>query len=356
VETESDEPRPVRPAPQSPPPAWKSRRSWAIGVALVVVVSTLIGFAFAIRSERSRARRSVPVRVDSLAVIDPGLGRVVGDLPLGATPESLVAGFGRLWIGDQGHRMTVVEAGNRRRASIGLPVDPQYLASGAGGVWVFDGLARLLKIDPGSPQVHRSRRLWSCRLAGESGALPACGGGGVVIAGGRVWVGEAPDAAYAAPHGILVQLDPGDLRQVGRIPGVTIGQLGAGIGGVWSIGAAGGLEMDRVDPATGRVERQALGSANRATNIVSAFGFIWTGSSRRLYRFAPRGGYVSFRLPAAATAIAAAPDGIWVATDRGRILRLNPSSGLVEKTVPVGGRSPVAVAYAGGRVWVAVGS
>jgi hypothetical protein len=354
VETESDELQP----PRRPPPAgWKSRRSWAVGVALVVVISTLIGFAFAIRSERARVRRGVPVRVDSLAVIDPGRGRVVGDLPLGTTPESLVAGFGRLWIGDQGHQMTVVEATDRRRTAIALPVDPQYLASGAGGVWAFDGLARLVKLDPRSPRVAGSRRLWRCRLAGHSGALPACGGGGVVIAGGRVWVGEAPDAAYAAPHGILVQLDPGDLRRLGQVAGVTIGQLGAGGGGLWSMGAAGGLEMDRVDPAAGLVERLALGgAAARPTNIVSAFGFVWAASSRRLYRFAASGSHLSFLLPAAPTAIAAAPRGIWVATGQGRILRLNPSSGKVEKTVSVGNRSPVALAYADGRIWVAVGS
>lgn len=355
METESDQPQPFRP-PAAPPPAWKSRLGWAIGVALVVLISTLIGFAFAIRSERSRVHRGVPVRVDSLAVIDPSLGRVVGDLPLGTTPESLVAGFGRLWIGDQGHQMTIVKAADRRRTSVALPVDPQYLASGAGGVWVFDGLARLVELDPGSAQVAGSRRLWPCSVAGRSGAHPACGGGGVVVAGGRVWVGKAPDAAYAAPNGILVQVDPGDLRRLGQVPGVTIGQLGAGAGAVWSMGSAGGLEMDRVDPASGRVERQALGgTANRPTNIVSAFGFVWAGSSRGLYRFAP-GGSVSFRLPAPATAIASAPDGIWVATGQGRILRLNPSSGKVEKAVSVGSRSPVGLAFAGGRIWVAVGS
>jgi streptogramin lyase len=360
VQSEPDEPRPARPQPASP--AWKSRRVWAIGVALVILASTLIGFAFAIRSERSRAHRGVPVRVNSLAAIDPRSGRVVADIPLGATPEGLVAGFGRLWVGDQGHRMTVVRADDRRRTSTALPVDPQYLAAGAGGVWVFDGLAQLVELDPRSVQVAQSRRLWRCRLPGQGGVLPACGGGGVAVADGRIWVGQAPDASYAAPHGILVQVDCAGLRPLGRVRGVTIGQLGAGGGAVWSMGAAGRLEVDRIDPASGRVVRQTLGgigggAGNRPTNIVSGFGFVWAGAaSRRLYRFAPGGGYVTFRLPAAPTAIASAPDAIWVATGHGRILRLNPSSGRVETTVSVGGRSPVGLAYAAGRIWVVVGS
>jgi hypothetical protein len=106
-----------------------------------------------------------------------------------------------------------------------------------------------------------------------------------VVADGRVWVGQAPGASYAAPHGILVQLDRAGLRPLGRVRGVTIGQLGAGGGAVWSMGAAGGLEMDRIDPASGRVVRQTLGgagggAANRPTNIVSGFGFACTGSPR----------------------------------------------------------------------------
>jgi streptogramin lyase len=56
------------------------------------------------------------------------------------------------------------------------------------------------------------------------------------------------------------------------------------------------------------------------------------------------------------TAIASAPDGIWVATTGGRVSRLNPSTGKIERTVSVGGRSPVAMAYSDGKVWVAVGS
>jgi len=339
----------------------KSRRVWAIGIALVIVASTLIGFAFAIRSERSRAQRSVPVRVDSLAAIDQRSGRVVADLPLGATPESLIAGYGRLWVGDQGHRMTVVEADNGRRTSIALPVDPQYLSAGAGGVWVFDGLARLVRVDPGTSHIDQSRQLWRCRLPGQGGSLPACGGGGATVAVGRVWIGQAPGARYAAPHGLVVQLDPGELQPLGRVPGVTIGQLGAGGGDVWSMGAAGGLEMDRVDPASARVVRQPLGGpaggSNRPTNIVSAFGFVWAGAANgRLYRFAPSAGYVAFRLPRVPTAIASAPDGIWVATTGGRVSRLNPSTGKIERTVSVGGRSPVAMAYSDGKVWVAVGS
>jgi hypothetical protein len=335
------------------PPAWKSRRAWAAGIALVVVASTLIGFAFAIRSERSRARASVPVRIDSVAGIDPGTGRVVRDVPLGAAPQAVVAGFGRLWIGEQDHDVAVVRAADGRRLApaVRLAIDPLYLAAGAGGVWAFDGLSRLAELDPRTSRVVGGRRLWPCTAG--------CGGGGVAVIDGRVWVGQAPGSVFAYPHGRLLQLDSRTLATAGRVSGVGIGQLGSGYTTLWSISGAGGLVVDRIDPATGNVQHHRLGnpSTGQPTGIVPGHGSMWAGAGRRLlYRFAPGGGYTTIRLPGVPVAVAAAPDGIWVATARGSVLLLNPSSGKIKRSVSIDGRNAVGMVFAAGRIWVAVGS
>ena len=149
----------VRRPTDSPPRAAPRRRSrrpvlaagaLALGAAAVAVVAG-----------DHRRREAVDVRPNSVAILDPDDGQVVGQVPVGVRPADLAVGAGSVWVANLGDN-TVTQIGARSRrvagtVSPGISVDG--LGAGPSGVWVADSARALARvIDPDFRSVARTVR------------------------------------------------------------------------------------------------------------------------------------------------------------------------------------------------------
>jgi class 3 adenylate cyclase len=365
VRIESDEaiPPPPAPLPEAAQPVW--RRRWLVAgvmAAAVVLVAT-------VAVELTRGSHAAPVAIlsHSLAVIDPrrssGQDPVVSDVRLAGSPESLAAGFGRVWVGEQGGTVGAVRTANLRlqQPPYGVGIDPAFIAAGAQAVWVFDGLRDLVELNTSatSPGITARRRLWKCAPDQfvNPHLLPACGGGGVAVVNGQVWVGHAVDAMPDSHNGVVDQRSASTLRSVGSIARVAIGTFGVGEGGLWSFGGVG-METDRVDTATGQVTHIPFKSqiaTYTGAGVAVGFGYAWAASpSGVLYRCSTDGTYTQFQLRSGITDITASPTALWVSLNDGRVLEIRPSPLKITRTIRLARKDAVALTYADGRVWVAL--
>lgn len=367
VRVEPDEPIPPPPAPlpEAAQPVW--RRRWVVGG--VIAAALVLATAVAIAVERTRGSDVAPIAIlpHSLAVIDPRTGSgqdpVVSDVNLAGSPESIAAGFGRVWVGEQGGTVGAVRMANLRvqQSPYGVGIDPAFIAAGAQAVWVFDGVRDLVELNTSatSPGITARRRLWKCAPDQfvNPHQLPACGGGGVAVVTGQVWVGHAVDAMPNSHNGVVDQRSASTLKSVGSIAHVAIGTFGVGEGGLWSFGGVG-METDRVDTATRQVTHIPFKSQTATytgAGVAVGFGYAWAASpSGALYRCSTEGTYTQFQLSSGITDIAASPTALWVSLNDGRVLEIRPSPVKVVRTIRLGHRDAVALTYADGRIWVAL--
>jgi hypothetical protein len=367
VRIESDEalPPPPAPLPEATQPLWR-RRWWVVGV--VAAAALLIAIVLAVELSRGSNVAPVAIHSQSLAVLDPrtsgGQDPVVSDVRLAGSPESLAAGFGRIWVGEQGGTVGAVRTANLRvqQPPYGVGIDPAFIAAGAQAVWVFDGVRDLVELNTSamSPGITARRRLWKCAPDQfvNPHLLPACGGGGVAVVNGQVWVGHAVDAYPDSHNGVVDQRSASTLRSVGSIAHVAIGTFGVGEGGLWSFGGVG-METDRVDTATGQVTHIRFKSqiaTYTGAGVAVGFGYAWAASpSGVLYRCSTDGSYTQFQLPfSGVTDVAASPTALWVSINDGRVLEIRPSPFKVMRTIRLAHRDAVALTYADSRVWVAL--
>jgi DNA-binding beta-propeller fold protein YncE len=160
--------------------------------------------------------------------------------------------------------------------------------------------------------VADSGRGWRGRLAG----LP------------RTWL-FVPVLLVAAIAAVVLLLGGGS--DVAVSDPISIGRgplrVAAGEGGVW-VTSAGDGTLSRIDPGTGELAGASTSSGAKAPAGIT-------------------------RLPRGISGVATGAGAVWVASSRtGEVLRLDPEDGGVVARIGVGG-SPGAIAFGGGRVWVA---
>jgi class 3 adenylate cyclase len=359
VRVEPDEPLPPAPMPPAPP---RSRRTLLVagGVALAVV-AVVIGIVVTQQGgSGAPAPASVPVSANSLAVIDPAQHRVTADVRLAAQPESVVIGGRYAWVGGVGGTVTPIALTHLRRLPpVGVQIDPAQLAYGDGTVWVFDAQKHLAGIDAQPPWILTGpKALWHCAVVAQVvSTTTSCQAGGLAFVNGQVWVGN--DTNMTFDHGVVERVDPGSLKVMGQIPNGDAGILAAGQGQVWLL-AGVGQEIRQIDPSAGKVVQSSpLGvtaAAYTGGGIAQGFGAGWAiaPSAGWLIGFQPGQSEAAYRwkVQTGLTSIATGGNSIWLGVGDGRVLQVNPFSGKY-KTYHLG-HNPVAIAYNGGRVWVAV--
>jgi DNA-binding beta-propeller fold protein YncE len=92
--------------------------------------------------------------------IDPATNKVVAELEVGPSPQSIVAGFGAVWTGDHdAPSLSRLDPMTGRRVTIRLTTEqiPHSLAVGAGFVWIGAPHSRVLvRVDPATNRVTGS--------------------------------------------------------------------------------------------------------------------------------------------------------------------------------------------------------
>ena len=86
---------------------------------------------------------------ESVAVIDPGTGTIIGEIPVGGRPAGPAVGEGSVWVGNRDDNTLLrIDARSLDIArTIGLSAAPTDVEVGAGSVWVLSDWA-LLRVDP----------------------------------------------------------------------------------------------------------------------------------------------------------------------------------------------------------------
>ena len=198
----------------------------------------------------------------SLLRVDASSAQVVARVPVGVAGWYVAAGPDAVWVSDYGTD-TVVRVDprtNQVAATIGgLPHGPTGLAEAGGAVWVACSRAdQVARIDPATNQV--------------TAAIPV-GHEPVGIAAGfqSVWVHDENEERA----GTVTRVDPSAARVTATVPvGMEAGRDGLdGLAvtskGVW----VPGVQVERIDPAQGRVVERTGHPANA---LFAGDGALWS--------------------------------------------------------------------------------
>jgi hypothetical protein len=229
---------------------------------------------------------------------------------------------------------------------------PYGMAFGAGALWVAGGDA-VRRVDPDGNRVVATIPVGTTG-SGQSGMGPS----GVAVGAGAVW------APVAVP-GALWQIDPASDKVVGRIPlGGPLREpisVSAAHGSVWVASRGDGEAgvLFRVDPGRRRVVAEvpldgvptAMAATHAAVWVVTDSGRALVVDPRRnrvAHSVNPGGG----PLLGFGETVAAGAGGVWLAEPFAeQVAHIDPSTRRVVARIPAGAATAVAVGQ--GAVWVA---
>jgi YVTN family beta-propeller protein len=337
------------------------RRLVLAGALLLIAVAVAVG-VLELTGDGDSAGGLTRVAPDSVAVLDPGSNRIVGQVPIPGQPQ-LVAAAGRsVWVASRASGTISRIDARTLRATKAVPVntEPYDLAATDDAVWLIDPeRPALVQVDPAYGSVARRRSLPVIRRREQRAVFGGGpGGAGVAVGEGAVWVANGTTR--------LLKLDPRDAGVVRAFDlGRPLTDVAVGAGAVWVIGSASASVLE-LDPASGAI-RTPIRTAGRPGSaspvpiaVAAGEGAIWVvhGNPPRLTRIDPELAAVTdtteLGVGSNPTAIATGAGAVWVAlSGEGTVARIDPDTGDVRSRIPVGG-APTGVAVSGGRVWLAV--
>jgi peptide/nickel transport system substrate-binding protein len=278
----------------------KPRKAWPIAVGAAVGAAVVAsGVLVVVLRPESAASTLRALDENSLGVIDPHSGKLLGEVAVGAGPTAVTDGFGSIWTANtDDNSVSRVDAKTRAVShTIDVGVAPVAIAAGPNAVWVVNsGDATVSRIDP----------VTNRPTAIPVGDAPS----GIVVARGSVWVTNSG-------NGTVSRIDPNQNAVAETIP---VGDRPTGI-------------------AAGR----DIWVANSAANTVSQID----GVSHK-----PTG---TFHVGTAPQGVAVVGTSVWVTNSLGGTITRIPITGTSDpETVSVGQAQPAQVAAADGQVWVSV--
>jgi YVTN family beta-propeller protein len=319
-----------------------------VGVVVLVIAAALVA---ALRDNSRTAQKPVVLTGDSVAVIDPATNLIIDEVPVGARPSGIAEGEGSIWVANRDDN-TLLRIDPRSRTVvriIGLAVEPREVAVAGQSVWVASQAGdAVLRVDPGINEVVGRISLGQGR--------EVCCGLDLATGGGAIWV------SY---HGRLSRIDAAthtvETRRDGGVKSIAFGH-----GALWVMTATSRIE--RIDPDTNsvldRISLSGVGQTNWGGAAVAVgAGAVWTSTdvTKTLWKIDPATGEFSgrVRLGRPAVGVAFGEGAVWVVGNDGTLLRVDPKSERVVRTIRLGvyaaqesAWAPVAVGQ--GAVWVPV--
>jgi YVTN family beta-propeller protein len=345
----------------------RSRRTWVLGGAAVLVAAA--GGTAAIVSGFGSAD-AVTVAPNSVAVIDPRAGSVVGDIGVDENPGPVSAGAGGLWVLNQNSAtLSRIDIATRRLVgtkgiggSPGRGGVPGNVAAGPRDVWANAAgcnggrTGAILHVfsarDGGIDLTGADDVPASGAVAPHPTSATEGGGCGLAASGTSAW------ATTNGPDGVVrIDYDPvaGSSVAWGRtLPAARA--LAVSRRWLWGIDSVDQAVM-RIDPTTGRRDSSVQVGSDPAAIAVGA-GAVWVANTgdNSVSRIDPDAVVVKqvIGVGKGPVAIATGAGAIWVAlTDDGAVARIDPRTDRVTATIAVGHR-PQGIVVAGGMVWVTV--
>jgi DNA-binding SARP family transcriptional activator/DNA-binding beta-propeller fold protein YncE len=331
---------------------WTRRRKL---VVVAVVVAAAAAAALAAALDRASPTRLVPP--NSVAIVDPRTGKLVGHVAAGAQGElgefvgtvsldrRIAVSGGSVWVANRNDR-TISRIDPKTlgvRTVVGIDGAIEDVAVAANGdPWATLGLGGLDHVAHGSVD----------HVTPPNAGGPTPGFSGLAAGADALWIGRSDQGELS-----LVKFDPSTETIVGSVRIGTAGAHSVAVGGgfVWVSDSADST-VTRID-ATSLRRRRRLRIADPGSVAVGG-GKVWITSQigNRLW-------YDDTKLeqPLDTTFVGSAPvsvaygaGAVWVANyGDGTVSKVDPNTQRVEKTTKVG-RHVSSVAAGAGRVWVVV--
>ena len=324
-----------------PPPFYRRRGILAGALAGVAAAAVAIPL-FALGQGGSDSR--VTVAENAVAEIDPQTNSVIGQVPVGARPDSIGFGSGSLWVANLDEQtVSRIDPTSHTVSLIPVTETPTGLATSPGAVWVVGSTpanpsVTVRRIDPRFNNIAAKTRI------------------GNVVPGGPGSVATQGDAVWVAPSsGLLSRLSPQSARAVQQVdPNAGPTAVAVGAGAVW-VTDSDANTVTRIDP-TGLATPIPVGNGPSA--IAIGAGAVWVADTLddAIVRIDP-----STRAVTNTITVGRAPVGVtfgessvWVANSGdGTVTRIDPVTVMPVKTIAVGG-SPHGIVVAEHRVWTTV--
>jgi DNA-binding SARP family transcriptional activator/streptogramin lyase len=325
----------------------------ALAAVFAIALAIAAGLVALLRDTSQAPPKPVVLTGDSVAVIDPTTTSIVDEIPIGARPSGIALGVGSVWVGnrDDGTLLRIDPRSREVIRTIGLAVEPGAVAVAEHSVWVAIRAGdAVLRVDPATNEVVRRITLGQGR--------DACCELDLATGGGALW---------ASHHGRLSRIDSAtDTVETLREAGVK--SVAFGHRALWVMTATSRIE--RIDPNTNRVlgsishERigQPVWGGTPPTPVVGA-GAVWTSTylTKTLWKIDPATDQFigRVRLGRPAVGVAFGEGAVWVVGNDATLLRVDPNSETVVRTIRLGVyaaqqdvSAPLAVGQ--GAVWVPV--
>jgi class 3 adenylate cyclase/streptogramin lyase len=333
VEVVPEEPLPaLPPLPQAPGPPRSLRRTRVVTVAAVALVAAVVSVVVALillSESSSSSPRAIRVRPNSLATFDARTGRVLGDVPLHATPWNLVVANGSAFVvnTDAGTitRVDLASGASVTDALTDAADRPAGITLHDGWAWVGGGTSgTVLQVDPTNRPITI---VHSIRLP-RSGLLPP----------DIKAVAASPHAVWAADvaNSIVYKINPLSRRVVSWLPGIDANPhtLAFGYGAIWCANTPDST-ITKIDPESGKVLfRKPIGVLPR--HVAFGGGAVWVGTQGGVFQLSPGAGTTIGTAPVPTgrlrsrtpTGIAYFDNELWVANVRAaHLLRIDTTTG-----------------------------
>jgi YVTN family beta-propeller protein len=289
------------------------------------------------------APHAVAVARNSVAVIDPRSGRIVGDVRVGAQPRGIAVGAGGVWVANTADEtVTGIDPDTLRPfKTYGVGGAPLDIAIRDEILWVaLDGEKAVARIDV------RSQAIQTFSVPGNASVYA------VDVGHGSVWVGAATVYRLDPRSGAIVQKPPTDCC----VPIDVIVTPHS----IWTNAFQNAV---RLNPVTLR-QQVTVPLNSLEEHFAYGSGAVWVCASRyvgghvksNVWKLDDVSGATQAQTQVGdyATAIATGARAVWVAShDAGTVSKLDPSTGELLDTISVGGH-PDGIAVGLGRVWVSI--
>lgn len=355
------DPQLATPTPTTPsqrPTPRRPRRATVLALAAALLAAAAVGLVFAFKGGST----ALVVTANSVVAVDPKSNRIVGVTSVGAGPRGAAVAGNKLWVANSGDG-TVSEVDPKTLKlvqNIGIGAQATEIATTPGTLWVATGLDNsLVKLDARSggtldrlvlaPGIDASAyavasgqgKVWvisgdellaidplTDAIVGGHRRLSCCGGlRDVAVAAGAVWVADLTQVvARISPAAVT----PTATLFLSSIPtAITVGY-----GSIW-VAASDfpRLLLWRINPETVQVTQTITLAQTKKSPVASKYG---------TYGFL------------ATVDVAAGAGAIWATNyDDGTLIRIDPKTGDVTKTIHIG-QHPRGIAIGANRVWVTV--
>lgn len=307
------------PSLELPKQAAETRRRRVVGAGTLVLAGAVVALVVGLTRGGTEGADAL-ARADSNVLISASSGELVHEASVRGTVR-VAFGHGSLWsISASGELTRVDPATGVVVGTLGLGVEPAGLAVGEGSVWVTGSHSpTLLRIDPSVNEVvDRFPLPMEGVVTDETGE--------VAVGAGAVWVGHGAEN----PGASVERLDAatGKLEKRFSILAGDVDHLAFAEGALW-VGSTPSGELRKIDPRTNRVVFRRTLRAQLCC-VVAGGGYAWAASNPDgvVWKVTANGTVLpTVKLPGAVTSLAYADGAVWAALgERGTVVRIDPTT------------------------------